>query len=241
VKEIGPEVGRPLTQVVVRALVWWITVPNDLRRGDKLDVLYAGEGDDLHLEAIRFTSEKLGKTLRAYRYQPEGEKFARMFSPEGKELELRLGEAPLDDYEQVTSLLRDGRGHQGVDFKTPMGSPVKAPFEGEIGRVNWHWKMNGNSVELKESGGRHRTALFLHLSEVGVKPGAHVSRGQVIAKSGNTGHSFAPHLHYQLMSSDNKLLDPFADHSVEHRSLSAEARAGFDTAMKRLENYLEAR
>jgi murein DD-endopeptidase len=239
VRQVGAEVGRPLTQVVVRALVWWLAVPNDLRKGDTLDALYAGSGDELHLEAIRFQSERQQKTLRACRFQPEGEKFARFFTPEGKELELRLSDSPLDDYDQVTSLLRDGRGHQGVDFKTPVGSPVKAPFDGVVGRTNWHWKMNGNSVELKESGGRHRTALFLHLSEVSIRAGASLKRGQVFAKSGNTGHSFAPHLHYQLMSSDGKLLDPFSDPQASHRPLQKEARAAFDAACKRLDGLLD--
>jgi murein DD-endopeptidase MepM/ murein hydrolase activator NlpD len=238
VRQVGAEVGRPLTQVVVRALVWWVSVPGDLRKGDTLDALYAGSGEELHLEAVRFQSEKLQKTLRACRFQPPGDRFARFFTADAKELELRLADSPLDDYEQVTSLLRDGRGHQGVDFKTPLGSPVKAPFDGTVSRVNWHWKMNGNSVELKESSGRHRTALFLHLSEVQTRVGASLSRGQLFAKSGNTGHSFAPHLHYQLMSADGKLLDPFADPQAIHRSLPAEARAGFDGACQRLDGLL---
>src|SRR5262245_55421942 len=52
VRQVGAEVGRPLTQVVVRTLVWWLSVPGDLRKGDTLDALYSGSGDDLHLDAI---------------------------------------------------------------------------------------------------------------------------------------------------------------------------------------------
>jgi murein DD-endopeptidase len=240
VRQVGAEVGRPLTQVVVRALVWWIAVPGDLRKGDTLDALYSGSGEELHLDAIRFQSERLQKTLRACRFQAPGDKFPRFYTPDGRELELRLADSPLDDYEQVTSLLRDGRGHQGVDFKTPLGSPVKAPFDGTVARVNWHWKMNGNSVELKESGGRHRTALFLHLSELPkeTRAGLSLKRGQPFARSGNTGHSFAPHLHFQLMSADGKLLDPFSDPQATHRPLPAEARAAFEAACKRDDELL---
>jgi murein DD-endopeptidase MepM/ murein hydrolase activator NlpD len=241
VRQIGAEVGRPLTQVVVRALVWWVAVPNDLRKGDVIDALYAGDGDTLHLEALRFQSGKLSRTLTAWRFQPEGDRFARLYGGDARELELRLSDPPLDDYEQVTSLLRDGRGHQGVDFKTPLGSTVKAPFDGTIERVNWNWKMNGNSVELRESGGRHRVALFLHLSPLPKEThaGVHVSRGQAFAKSGNTGHSFAPHLHFQLMSSDGKLLDPFADPEATHRALGTDSRAAFDAAVKRFSELLD--
>ena len=246
VKETGAEIGRPLTQVLVRALVWWVAVPNDLRKGDVIDALYSvtgNEPDGIHLEAVRFTSEKYGKTLRAYRFQADGDRFPRLYTPDARELELRLSDAPLDDYEQVTSLLRDGRGHQGVDFKTPLGSPVKAPFDGVVARTNWNWRMNGNSVELKESGGRHRTAIFLHLSELlpETRAGAHIARGQAFAKSGNTGHSFAPHLHYQLEAEGGKLLDPFNDPQATHRPLPAEAKAAFEAGEKRLDTLLDAR
>jgi len=212
VQSAGRELGVPLTQVAVRTLVWWVEVPGDLRKGDTLDLLVKERpGEEPRIDAVRFKSEKFGKTFRAYRYQAPGETFARFYEPDGRELERRLKDAPLDDYEQVTSLLRDGRGHKGVDFKTPVGSPVKAPFDAQVSRKTWNFRGNGNSIELKESGGKHRTAMFLHLSEIAgdVKPGVTVSRGQVIGKSGNTGHSFAPHLHYQLQTGDRKILDPF--------------------------------
>src|SRR5437899_961076 len=82
VRQVGAEVGRPLTQVVVRALVWWLSVPGDLRKGDTLDALYSGAGEELHLDAIRFQSERLGKTVRACRYQAPHDKFARFYTVE---------------------------------------------------------------------------------------------------------------------------------------------------------------
>lgn len=238
----GHDLGVPLTQVVVRTLVWWCEVPGDLRKGDVVDMLVTDRpGEEPRIDAVKFKSEKFGKTFRAYRYQAPGDTFSRFYEPDGKELERRLANAPLDDYEQVTSLLRDGRGHKGVDFKTPVGTPVKAPFEAEVGRKTWNFKGNGNSIELKESGGKHRTALFLHLSEIApeVKPGATVSRGQVIAKSGNTGHSFAPHLHYQLQTSDGKIVDPFSSFDTDRRALPADQKAAFTETMQKLDPLLE--
>jgi murein DD-endopeptidase MepM/ murein hydrolase activator NlpD len=235
VHEVGAADGRPLTQVAVRALVWWVSVPKDLRRGDVIELLYHG-GEELRLDAIRFHSEKLGRTFAAYRYQASADKWPRLYQPDGAELELRLKEPPLDDYTEVTSLLSDGRGHQGVDFKTPQGTPVKAPFEATVQRINWKTRANGTSAELAESGGRHRTALFLHLSELApeTRPGAHLARGQLIGLSGNTGHSFAPHLHYQLQSADGKLADPFAQDTVR-RSLPAGDKPAFEAEMRRLD------
>jgi murein DD-endopeptidase MepM/ murein hydrolase activator NlpD len=237
---VGPEQGPRLVQVLVRSLVWWLSVPTDLRRGDLLEALYeerAGEDPIVHI--VRYKSGKNARTYKAYLYKPADSQWPRFYTPDGAELELRLVHAPLDDYEQVTSLLRDGRGHKGVDFKTPVGSAVHAPFEAVAVRKNWNWKGNGNSIELRESGGHGWTALFLHLSEPpALASGAHVSRGEVVGKSGNTGHSFAPHLHYQLMAGQ-KILDPFAVQETARKKLPEKEKAAFAKEMARLDHLLE--
>ncbi len=241
VQATDPTVGPALAQVVTRTLVWWVRVPNELLRGDTLDVLYQTRpGEEPLVHAVRFVSNKTGQTHRAYRFQAPGDGYARFFQPTGEELEERLEHAPLDDFEQVTSLLRDGRGHKGVDFKAAVGSPVKAPFAGVIKRKNWNFSSNGNSLELEELGGKRRRALFLHLSELpkSLKPGARFSTGQVIAESGNSGRSFAPHLHYQLMTQDDRVLDPFDSHRTYRRTLSAEQRPALEAEIRRMDSLL---
>lgn len=236
VEAVGRETGAPLTQVVTRSLVWWLRVPQDLVRGDALQVVYETvPGHEPLVHAVRFTSGKLGKTVEAYRYQASGAGFARYYQPDGTELEERLVDGPLDSYEQITSLLRDGRRHKGVDFKTPVGTPVRATFDGVISRKNWNFKGNGNSLELEEAGGQHRTALYLHLSELpkSVQPGQRVKKGDVIAASGNSGRSFAPHLHYQLMRAGD-VVDPFDSHATRRASLPAAERPAFEVALASL-------
>jgi murein DD-endopeptidase MepM/ murein hydrolase activator NlpD len=225
--------------VIVRALAWWVDVPGDLRKGDKLDVVYEERpNEEPVVHALRFESGKLAQTFRAYRYKAPDSRFAHFYQPGGEEVEKRLVNGPLDDYEQITSLLRDGRGHKGVDFKTPVGTQVKAPFDGVITRRNWNVKMNGDSVELRETGaqGTPRVAMFLHLSEIlaTIQPGIQVARGRVIAQSGNTGHSFAPHLHYQL-EGGGVVLDPFQSHATERRTLPDADKPAFSVEMKRLD------
>ncbi len=210
VEAAGSAVGPALAQVVTRTLVWWVEVPNEVLRGDKLDVLFeerAGQEPVVH--AVRFVSGKNLKTHEAYRFTAEGDAFARHYEPSGEELERRLSASPIEDYEQVTSLIRDGRRHKGVDFKAPVGTPVKATFNGTITRKNWNFRGNGNSLEIAEGG---KKALYLHLNELpaGLSVGQRVKTGQVLAQSGNTGRSFAPHLHFQLMGPSDKVLDPFA-------------------------------
>ncbi len=238
----GKEVGTALTQVVTRSLVWWVAVPQDLLKGDTVDVVYETRPDQEPLvHAVRFASRKFGKTFEAYRFKPSNTAFAKFYQPDGSELEERLVDSPLDSYEQITSLLRDGRRHKGVDFKTPVGTPVKATFTGTVVRRNWNFRSNGNSLEIEENGGQGRTAIFLHLAEVpkSVQVGTVVKSGNDIATSGNTGHSFAPHLHYQLMKG-TKVLDPFKVNKTERLALSAGERPALDKAVLRLRNLMPA-
>jgi len=242
VTALGRDLGAPLTQVVARALVWRVSVPGDLRRGDVVEALFSERpGAEPLLHAVRFRSEKAGKTFEAYRFQEPGAAFSRFYTRDGDELERRLQHPPLDDHEQVTSLIRDGRGHQGVDFRTPVGTPVKATFDAVVARRNWNVRANGYCLELRERGGAGRTVYFLHLSEVSgnLRAGARVSRGHVVARSGNTGRSFAPHLHYQLMSRAGRVLDPFVSQPTVRRSMPAPHRAGFDAEVARLAELLD--
>jgi len=241
VQATDPSVGPALAQVVTRSLVWWVAVPNELLRGDTLDVLYQTRpGEEPLVYAVRFGSNKTGQTHRAYRFQAPGEGSARYYLPTGEEMEMRLEHSPLEDYEQITSLLRDGRRHKGVDFKAAVGTPVKAPFTGVVKRKNWNFSSNGNCIELEELGGKRRRALFLHLAELprDLKPGTRFSAGQVIAASGNSGRSFAPHLHYQLMTQDDRVLDPFDSHRTFRRSLPEGQRGALEAEIRRLDSLL---
>jgi murein DD-endopeptidase MepM/ murein hydrolase activator NlpD len=235
-----------LTQVMNRLLVWNFQVARDGRRGDRVEVLYSppsggtdpGAGEPV-VHALRYESQKLSSVLAAYRYQAPGARWNRYYRPDGSELEERLVDSPTPDYDQITSLLRDGRRHKGVDFRTPVGSPVFATFEGVIERRNWNFGGNGNCLDVRDlATGRH--AIYLHLDVLpkDMVPGRRVKKGEQIASSGNSGHSFAPHLHYQLESPDGQVLDPFAVQPVRRVALEGAARAAFEAERARLDAAL---
>ncbi|HZZ83751.1 MAG TPA: M23 family metallopeptidase [Anaeromyxobacteraceae bacterium] len=244
-------IASELTQVVNRLLVWYLQVARDGRRGDKIEVVY--RMPDLSapvplgqlpsrepiVDALRYGAQKLGKVITAFRYKPDGAAFARYYQDDGQEVEERLVDSPIASYEQVTSLLRDGRRHKGVDFKTPVGTPVVAPFDGTVERRNWHFSANGNCLELVDAkSGRH--AIFLHLEQVPkeMSQGRRIKKGEQIALSGNTGHSTAPHLHYQLEAGDGRVLDPFSIHATRRLALEGAAKDGFAKEKARLETML---
>jgi murein DD-endopeptidase len=237
---VGSEVAAPLSQVTARLLVWWVNVRRDLRRGDKLDVIYdLPPGEEPLIHALRFYSNKNERDYRAYLFQPEGARWPRYFQPSAEELEERLEHGPIDEYQQVTSILRDGRRHRGVDFKTPVGTPVKMPFDARLVRKNWRFRGNGNCLEFRDS--KNRRIIFLHLDELpkDLVVGKTYRAGEVVARSGNTGRSTAPHLHYQLENAAGKVLDPFEVHETYRAQLDASLIPAFEAAKARYDRMLE--
>lgn len=226
----GSERGPAASQVTKRLLVWWLDLRRDLRQGDEITAVLTFHPDDSEptLHALWFDSTKFGRTFSAFRHQPEGAPFARYYDAEGVEVEQRLQRGPIESYEQVTSLLGDGRGHKGVDFKAPVGTPIKAPFGGLVVRRNWGVRSNGRCIELEGSNGVH--AVFLHLSKVMVKAGQKVRAGEVIGHVGNTGRSTAAHLHYQL-GRNGRVVDPFRFHETYRRRLTGPDRLAFQDTL----------
>ena len=87
------------------------------------------------------------------------------------------------------------RFHQGQDFSVPTGTPIFAPADGVVKRAYYIGGF-GNHIKLDHASGYSTT--FAHLSEIFVRHGQKVKRGDVIGETGNTGRSTAPHLHYEV-------------------------------------------
>jgi murein DD-endopeptidase MepM/ murein hydrolase activator NlpD len=92
-----------------------------------------------------------------------------------------------------------GTQHPGVDFAAKTGTDVKATADGKVILVGWD-DIYGKLVALDHENGY--TTYYGHNSKILVNPGDVVRRGQVIALSGNTGRSSAPHLHYEIRKDD---------------------------------------
>ena len=215
----GAEKADALSMVFSRLFIWDINVGRDLRKGDQVEVIYK-IGDDGHpdIGAARLVSKKHGKTYTAFKWKAPEDKFASYWAFDGTEMNHRLKNSPIADFEQITSLLKDGRNHKGMDFKAPVGTPTTAPKSGKVTRVNFgNFRYNGNCVELEFSDGT--IAKYLHMEKVLVKEGQYVQAGTTVALVGNTGRSFAPHLHYQL-EKGNRVIDPVEYHGTIRRKLS---------------------
>ncbi|WP_405812279.1 transglycosylase family protein [Streptomyces sp. NBC_01520] len=85
--------------------------------------------------------------------------------------------------------------HTGVDFPVPTGTSVKAVASGKVVSAGWAGAY-GYEVVIRHNDGRY--SQYAHLSSLHVREGQQVGSGQRIARSGSTGNSTGPHLHFEI-------------------------------------------
>lgn len=124
----------------------------------------------------------------------------------------RLTQGPNGTYSHFTP-----RGRHAVDVAMPIGTPIIAARDGVVvslenrqsGRAG---NPSGNFVRILHDDGTMGVYLHLQQGSVRVREGQRVTRGQPIARSGNTGNSTGPHLHFVIQRNVGMALEsiPFA-------------------------------
>ncbi len=94
--------------------------------------------------------------------------------------------------------------HSGLDIASPTGRAVAAPAQGVVMDTG-NYFFNGNTVMIDH--GQGLVSMMCHLSEIDVKKGDVVKRGDIIGKVGSTGRATGPHLHWSL-SLNNARVNP---------------------------------
>ncbi|RYZ38041.1 MAG: M23 family peptidase [Myxococcaceae bacterium] len=199
-----PSIGLVLSDV----FAWDIDFYRDVRKGDKAKALvekFVSKGRVLRYgEVLAATYEGgLVGNKRVFRYVlPNGE--ANFFQEDGASAKKTFLKSPLK-YAHVTSsfgsrfhpVLQYVKNHNGVDYGTPIGTPVWAVADGTVVSAG-NAGAAGNMVVLRHANGME--TQYMHLSRFGdgVRSGTRIRQKQVIAYSGNTGRSTGPHLHFGL-------------------------------------------
>ncbi|MEB3290069.1 MAG: M23 family metallopeptidase [Leptolyngbya sp.] len=125
----------------------------------------------------------------------EAEADQRAAFPDGKPV---AGEAKVSSEFGVRSNPFGGSSyevHEGIDFAGPVGQPILATADGVVVKADYE-RGYGNHVKIDH--GHQYETLYAHLSQMTVKIGDRVRRGDVIGHLGNTGRSSGPHLHYGI-------------------------------------------
>jgi len=99
-------------------------------------------------------------------------------------------------------ILKRYKRHEGLDINTDRGTPVFAPGKGKVTFVG---RRGGYGLAIEIDHGFGYKTFYAHLSQSLVKKGQRITRGDLIAKTGNSGLSSGPHLHYEVMHNGIKL------------------------------------
>jgi murein DD-endopeptidase MepM/ murein hydrolase activator NlpD len=98
-----------------------------------------------------------------------------------------------------------GKGHNGIDFRASIGTPVRAALSGVVEGVGNSDSVRGcysygKWVLVKHGNGL--STLYAHLSQANVSPGQEVVTRDILGYSGNTGYATGPHLHFSVYASN---------------------------------------
>lgn len=198
-----PEIAVTLSDV----FAWDIDFYRDVQKGDRMRAVVekvVSRGRVLeygNVLAASYVGSTVGRK-KSFRYRmPDGSES--YFLEDGSSARKTFLKTPLKFAAVVTSgfgsrlhpILNYVSAHNGVDYGTPMGTPVWAVADGTVVRAGWD-KGGGNMVCV-----RHVLSMetcYLHLSKVEVKEGQRVQQKAVIGASGSTGLSTGPHLHFAM-------------------------------------------
>jgi murein DD-endopeptidase MepM/ murein hydrolase activator NlpD len=162
--------------------------------------------DEASRDRIRELRTKLDRLMREAQFQRDG--FQQVLEVLREDQELRDGTPSIRPIPEGHGYISSRYGrrpdpftgeptmHRGLDFSAPVGTPVRAPASGRVKHASRGGSL-GMMVELDHSNGL--ITRYGHLSELLVEKGDWVTRGQIVARVGNTGRSTGPHLHYEVV------------------------------------------
>lgn len=105
---------------------------------------------------------------------------------------------------RVDPIKKVKRNHNGIDFPVPIGTDIKATADGIVKSAE---SDGAHGINIIISHGDGFETRYSHLSKSNVSVGQEVAKGEIIALSGNSGMSTAPHLHYEVIK-DGEYVDP---------------------------------
>lgn len=147
---------------------------------------------------------------------------------------------------RVSQGYNGGYSHKGlsayaIDFSLPVGTPIYAAREGDVVGVDVSNNLGGNSpqyrpymnyVNIRHTDGTLGNYYHLNLGGSAVKIGDSVKKGQLIAYSGNTGYTTAPHLHFSV-----SMVDPVSMRRPMNLPIKIQTMQGIVSNPHEGENY----
>lgn len=261
----GSAYGSELTRKTVDIFKWKIDFNADLRRGDKICVVYEvsrlgelpddlppfgsssdEEGSLLEIGPV-FAVHYQGETLAATAFRVEDSNgIANYYDESG----LPLGKAFLGNpvpnsiltsafaHARINPVTGEEMPHLGVDFGSPEGSPIMAAADGIVDSVGWLGQL-GKCVKINHGIGYETVYAHLQGYAGGIETGTKVIQGQIIGFVGSTGRATGPHLHYAMVH-NGSYVDPNGLKNPPGKPISKQMRPMLERARQLLTPSLAA-
>jgi murein DD-endopeptidase MepM/ murein hydrolase activator NlpD len=188
---------------------WDLDFYTDPRQGDTFRVViekktYADGQPPSYGKLFVAEYNNAGRLYQAVLFRDPGGRSA-YYAPDGKSLQKAFLRSPLKFSAPISShfsrnrfhpILKIHRPHLGIDYAAPVGAPVQSIGEGRVvfaGRKGGA----GNIVQIKHTNGYE--TMYMHLSRILVRNGAHVGQGERIGLVGRTGLATGPHLDFRIL------------------------------------------
>lgn len=220
----------------------------DLSEGDPFRLVYdrqvTEDGRVLSSGALLYAEvDAADGPARFYRYERGGR--VGWFDAFGRDMRGFLLRTPVDGA-RITSgfglrrhpILGYTRMHQGIDFGAVTGAPVLAAGDGVVVEAGWKGGY-GNWVRIRHANGWETGYGHLSGYARGLRPGATVRQGQVVAFVGSTGQSTGPHLHYEIWR-DGERLNPLSVRPAQGVQLVGADLSAFEARRARIDEALAA-
>lgn len=182
----------------------------DVQRGHTLEVvvdeLRREDGSVVGTKNLRFAKLDLGRKEVAIYRHTDAKGHTAYYNEKGESLKRGLLRTPVDGA-RISSrygmrkhpVLGYNKMHKGMDFAAPTGTPIYAAGDGVVEYAGRKGSF-GNYVRIKHNGKYSTAYAHAHRIAKGIRKGARVRQGQVIAYVGSTGRSTGPHLHYEVLA-----------------------------------------
>jgi murein DD-endopeptidase MepM/ murein hydrolase activator NlpD len=247
---LNKDLPRDMIKRVLRIHSYDVDFKRKVHAGDGFEVFFDLDKEDSGREAepgeLLFTSMTVdGNARRFFRYRtPDG--VVDYYDEDGNSAKKFLMRQPVKGsrFTSGFGMRRHPvhgrrRMHTGTDWAAPRGTPILAGGDGiveQAGRKGGY----GNYVLLRHANG-FKTA-YGHMARIakGMRPGIHVSQGQVIGYVGSTGVSTGPHLHYEVLV-NNRRVNPMTIHVPRGRQLTGKLLAKFQKERMRIEDLMRRR
>ena len=234
-----------ITAEVVKLFAHKLDFQRDIQPGDAFKLVFDRKvteaGRTVEAGALQY-AELHG--VKFYRFARGND--VEYFDEFGKNIKGFLLRTPVDGA-HITSLfgmrkhpiLGYTRAHQGIDFGAGWGTPILAAGDGVVAQAG-PWGGYGNWLRIRHTGGWDTGYGHISRFAKGVRPGAHVRQGQVVAYVGATGLATGPHLHYEIWKAGQRV-NPLSAKVPQGTVLAGGELARFREQKAHIDSLLNAR